>query len=194
MKKITIYTMGLMMAILMLFGSNRLEVHAAEEKYVEYDIEFDEGLEDAVLTSSSSYIEDGRLITIKEYLLPDGSTIVDTMSVSAVATLSSEGRDTATRTRKLSDWGTITITATFDWYTEGAFSYVKCVDMDATKRLSSGAVASKWEKSSTSDYVSLGKAKAQVSYYIYDKDIPTNHTDGTFTITCSDSGTISDNA
>lgn len=162
--------------------------------YVEYDIEFDEGLEDAVLTSSSSYIEDGRLITIKEYLLPDGSTIVDTMSVSAVATLSSEGRDTATRTRKLSDWGTITITATFDWYTEGAFSYVKCVDMDATKRLSSGAVASKWEKSSTSDYVSLGKAKAQVSYYIYDKDIPTNHTDGTFTITCSDSVTISDNA
>ncbi len=194
MKKITIYTMGLMMAILMLFGSNRLEVHAAEEKYVEYDIEFDEGLEDAVLTSSSSYIEDGRLITIKEYLLPDGSTIVDTMSVSAVATLSSEGRDTATRTRKLSDWGTITIKATFDWYTEGAFSYVKCVDMDATNRLSSGAVASKWEESFTSDYVSLGKAKAQVSYYIYDKDIPTNHTDGTFTITCSDSGTISDNA
>ena len=44
---------------------------------------------------------------MKEYLLPDGSTIVDTMSVSAVATLSSEGRDTATRTRKLSDWGTI---------------------------------------------------------------------------------------
>ena len=70
-------------------------------------VEYDEGLEDAVLTSSSSYIEDGRLITIKEYLLPDGSTIVDTMSVSAVATLSSEGRDTATRTRKLSDSGTI---------------------------------------------------------------------------------------
>lgn len=42
-------------------------------------------------------------------------------------------------------------------------------------------------------YVSIGKATAQVEYYFYNSAVPFQYQEGTFKITCSDSGTISDN-
>lgn len=34
---------------------------------------------------------------------------------------------------------------------------------------------------------------SQVEYYFYNSEVPYQYQDGTFKITCSDSGTISDN-
>lgn len=113
---------------------------------------------------NDSYIENGRVITETVYEQPDGTIITDTLDVSAIAPFSKNGTDTATRTRTIAQWGSITIKASFKWYT----SYTK-------------------------DYLSIGKAKAQVKYYFYNPVIPVQYQDGTFKITCTDSGTISDN-
>lgn len=150
-------------------------------------------LSDATLILTDSYIENGRQITVNVYELPDGTTVTDTLSVSAMTTYSKNGSDTAVRTREISGWGSITITASFVWYTEGLFSYVKCKNMSATRSLSSNAVVTTWETSYTEDYVSIGKATAQVKYYMYNSKVPVQYQEGTFKITCTDDGTISDN-
>lgn len=170
--------------------------HAATgENLVAYSIDVDDTfLSEVVVLSDTSHEENGRLITTKVYQQEDGTLITDVLNVSAVAARSKNGSDTATRTRTISEWGTITITASFSWYTKGAFSYVKCTSMSASHSLDANAVVSKWEKSYTKDYVSIGKATAQVEYYFYNSKIPVQHQEGTFKITCSDSGTISDNS
>ncbi len=199
MKRIkTIITIAAVLCIAM--NSNTTPLAAKEntqvkEPYVNYSIET-EGNNvpaDAALISEDSYIEDGRQITVIVYKQADGTIITDTLSVSAMAAYSKNGTDTATRTRTISGWGSITITASFKWYTEGLFSYVKCTSMSASRSLDSKVVVSTWQKSYTKDYVSIGKAKAQVEYYFYNSTNPTQYQDGTFKITCTDSGTISDN-
>lgn len=65
--------------------------------------------------------------------------------------------------------------------------------MSATYQLHKDAVVSKWETDYTKDYKSVGKAKAQVKYQFYNSKAPVLHVKGTFKVTCSDSGTISDN-
>lgn len=168
---------------------------STEEPCINYsiDIENDQALNDAIMISTNSYIENDRAITETVYKQSDGTIIVDTLNISAVAPFSKEGTDTATRKRTISNWGSITITASFKWYTEGLFSYVKCTSMSSSHSLDSKAVVSKWEESYTKDYVSIGKATAQVEYYFYNSAVPFQYQEGTFKITCSDSGTISDN-
>lgn len=168
---------------------------ARTEPYVSYSVEIDdESLAGAIAISEENYIKNGRAITKTVYQQKDGTLITDTFDVSAVATLSKNGTDTATRTRSISGWGTITITAGFQWYTEGLFSYVKCTSMSASYSLASKVKVDTWEKSYTKNYVKIGKAKAQVEYYFYNSNAIFQHQSGTFKITCSDSGTISDNS
>lgn len=168
---------------------------AVQEPYVRYSIEFenDSALNDATLLSTNTYIENGRAITETIYEQPDGTIITDILNVSAIASRSKEGTDTATRTRTINNWGSITITASFRWYTKGLFSYVKCTSMSAYHSLNSKVCVSKWNTDYTQDYVSIGKAKAEVEYYFYNSEIPFQYQEVTFKITCSDSGTISDN-
>lgn len=165
-------------------------------QYVSYSIDVDENdpaLVDAELIASTIDEENGRIITTNIYEQQDGTIITDELNVSAIATYSKNGSDTATRTRTISGWGSITITASFDWYTKGRFSYVRCSSMSAYYSMNSLAVNSKWDTSRTSDYVSIGKATAKVSYYFYNKSFPSQYQDGTFKVTCSDEGSISDN-
>lgn len=180
-------------------NSNMVSYAATPEKSIDesnlkcfVDIE-DDMLEEAEIISEETRLDGDRLIIEKVYRQSDGTLITDTLNVSAVAQYSKNGSDTTTRTRNISNWGTITITASFDWYTQGMFSYVKCTSMSASHALDSKAVVSKWETSCTDKYVSIGKAKAQVEYYFYNSEVPYQYQDGTFKITCSDSGTISDN-
>lgn len=185
-------------ALLMLISTSTttaLAMETEESNEPKYSIEIEEDtlLENATLLNTDSYIVDGRLTTVKTYELPDGTKVIDTLTVSAFRPYSANGTDTATRTREISSWGKITLTASFQWYTEGLFSYVKCTRMSASRSLNAGAVASTWETSYTKDYVSIGKASAQVKYYFYNSQFPVQYTDGTFKITCTDSGTITDN-
>lgn len=189
-------TVVLSLCFVMILGSF-FSVCAAEKdnpgEGISYSIDIeDDALQDAVLVSENTYIENNRMITEKVYELPDGNTLTDTLNISATATQSESGSDTATRSRTISNWGTITIRASFTWYKEGWFSYVKCTSMSAYKNLSSNVTVSTWDTSCTENYVSIGKAYAQVKYHFYQTNLPTQFTDGTFKITCTDSGTISD--
>lgn len=183
----------------MFFGAcSSTDVYAAEsisetsKVYYSIDVD-DEALENATLISKTSYIANDRQITETVYLLPDGTIITDRLDVSAVAVTSPSGSDKATRSRTVSNWGTITITASFTWYTSDNFSYVKCSSMTASHSLNSNVSVSQWDTGYTSDYISIGKAKAQVEYHFFQTNMPTQYTEGTFKITCTDSGTISDN-
>lgn len=159
-----------------------------------YSIDMDDtALVGATHVSSETYIENGRMITVDIYRQQDGTIITDTFERSATAMLSKEGTDTATRTRYLPEWGSISITASFKWYTQGNFSYVTCLSMNASHDLDERAVLSKWEESYTEDFVSIGKAKASVRYSMYNSKYPGQSQTGTFTITCTDDGQISDN-
>ena len=175
----------------MIFASNS----PSKESHVSYtiDIEDDEALADIDIISKNNYIENGRAITETVYRKTDGTIITDILDVSAIAPLTKDGSDTVSRTRKIGGWGSIKLKAGFKWYTKGNFSYVKCTSMTASRDLDSKACVSKWEKDYTKDYVSIGKAKAQVEYSFYNSANPTQFQNGIFKITCSDSGTISDN-
>ena len=148
----------------------------------------------ATLVSDYNYSDNGTDIIVKEYNLDDGTTISDITEVQKKALTSKRGSISTTRVRTISGWGTITISANFMWYTSGNFSYVKCSSMSARRSLSnSNITVSTWEKSYTSDFVAIGKAKASVKYFMYNSKVPTQYKSGTFTVTCTDSGTVSDN-
>lgn len=202
MRKIKKLFFTIVMTILLIVGMP-VSVFAAESDQnaknivpkVTYNIEMsDEALVGATHISSNIYQENGRLITVDVYEQQDGTIITDTFERSAIAMYSKEGSDTATRTRDLGNWGSISITASFKWYTEGGFSYVKCTSMSTRQNLSSYAKVTTWEESYTSNYVSIGSAKASVKYYMYNEQIQVQYQEGTFSITCTDEGNISDNA
>lgn len=168
-----------------------------EDTSMYYSIEFenDSMLENATKIDEKTIRENGRISTITTYILEDGTRMVDTFTRGDnLLSRSKSGSDTATRTRSLDEWGSISLTASFSWRTEGMFSYVKCTSASASKNLSSQAAVSTWDLTKTSDEVSIGTAKASIKYYIYNTIIHGQHRDGTLTIKCSDSGTISDNA
>ena len=198
MKKFKKYSgiISLILIVAMSFSTTAFAAVPNDAKpYVNYSIEIDDPtLADAVKISSDSYVENGRLITVDVYRMSDGTIITDTFERSATAAFSSEGRDSATRTRKINTWGTVTLTASFDWYTEGAFSYVRCSSASASHDLDEKAEVSTWKVTRTSNYVSVGKASGQVKYRFYNRTVPVEGISGTLKITCTDTGTISDNA
>lgn len=111
-------------------------------RYVKYSIENNEYLSSNNIISTENYIKNDRLITKTVYQQPDGTIITDTLDISAIAPASRNGSDTATRTRTISGWGSVSITASFKWYTKGMFSYVKCTSMSASHSLDSRAKVS----------------------------------------------------
>ena len=143
--------------------------------------------------STETYTQGDKLVKVDVYEQEDGTVITDTLTMNAVSLLSAEGSDEVIRTRNISGWGTITIKARFSWYTEGWFSYVRCDSMTDFKSLDSRVSVKKWELNYTKDYVPLGKAKAQIEYKLVNPNVPFQFQTGTFKITCTDTGTISDN-
>lgn len=156
------------------------------------EIEDDTTLEGATLVDYEEYFNDGKYTTVKTYIQTDGTTIVDTFTINAANPYSPSGSDTATRTRDISGYASITLTGSFDWYTEGMFAYVRCSSVSASKTLHPSAGCSEWETSRTENYVSIGTANASVQYYFYDVNVPFAGKGGTFKITCDDTGKISD--
>lgn len=167
-----------------------------------YSIEFnDSTLDGSIKISEETHEENGRLITVTEYRTVTGDIITDTFERGSIRTLSKDGTDTATRTRDMKDYGKITVTASFKWYTDPdagvpgiGVSYVKCTSV-STKHTNAhpNVVTSKWEEFHTSEYKAFGVAKAGVTYYMYNKLVPVQYQSGSVTIKCDDTGAISDN-
>lgn len=186
----------------MAVSANAAEVPGGADAEPPYSIEFeDSATEGATVLSEETTIENGRLITVTRYLTKDGLLIVDTFERSALTSLSDEGTDTATRTRDLGFFGKVTVTGSFKWYTDKSagvpgvgIAYVKCTGMSASHVVPSNCTCSTWDKDYTSEYKAFGTAYAQASYYVYENANPFHYASGTVKITCSDNGTISDNA
>jgi len=188
MKKVkTAISMCVCFCILFCFDVN---VYADTILDNDNNLEVSSGLKEI---SSDVYYENDQIISESVYEDENGTIIIDSLETSINALKSKKGTDTATRSRTISGWGTVTITAKFQWYTANGFSYVKCVSMNAYRSLSDGVSVAKWDKSYTSDYVSIGNAVAKVEYQFYNSSNPVQYQKGTFKITCTDTGTISDN-
>lgn len=182
-----------------LIMENAFSVHAATgDFYSENESEYESRYvlappeEDAIVINSDSFYEDGRRITTTTYQMSDGSIITDTINEGVNGNRSSEGSDVVTRSKTVNGWGTLTIIAAFDWYTEIPFSYVRCSYMYSYFTPSPGVIYGDITNSYTSDYVAIGKASAnarvtltghfpELAVYLME-----------LTIECSDSGTISD--
>jgi hypothetical protein len=166
---------------------------------LDYSIEFEDSLlDEAVLVGSADSVSSGRRTTTTVYTLPDGTSVTEVFERSAGLLRSANGTDSATRTRTISDWGSITVSASFHWWTDTSgilpIAYVQCTAVSASKNISSQAVMSTWDVERTPNAVSIGKASGWVDYYMYNSQIPVQYRAGTVKISCTDSGTISDNA
>ncbi len=164
-----------------------------------YTVEIEDPMLDgATLLSEETTIENDRMITETVYCTKDGLIVTDTLDQSAVAAHSKNGTDTVTRRREMGSFGTISLTATFQLYTDEdagvmGSGYVRCKSMSASKTIPSGYTCDVWEKDYEDTYQSFGTAWAQVKYKIYENKDPANEVKGTFKITCDDTGKISDN-
>lgn len=193
MKKIT--TLFLIGAIIFNIDSNAYAKQLQENDKNSYENASEESdedvlLSDAVLISSDTYTEGGKEVICDIYLKPDGTKVIDTLAIDSLTVYSTQGTKSATRTREITGWGTVTLTANFTWYTEIPFSYVKCTYADYSFSLDSKVALNNIRLSYTKDYVSIGKASAKVSYYMYNKTFPAQFIDSSFKITCTDTGVI----
>lgn len=152
--------------------------------------------EDAILLNTNTIFQNDSKITTTTYQLSDGSIVTDTLNEGILNARSSSGSDVVTRSKTKSGWGTLTITAYFDWYTKTPFSYVRCSSMSSSFVADSSysvGISGEITESYTSDYVSIGKAHATASCTLYRYYLPSVElNDISLTIECSDEGTISD--
>ena len=192
---------ALLFAVLMFVGITPA-AFAAEptDTALPYSIEFnDSTLDGATKISEDTYEEDGRFITITVYRTVSGDIITDTFERGSIRTLSKDGIDTATRTRDMQDYGKITVTATFQWYTDPkagiiGVSYVRCNSVSTShSNVHPNIVTTKWDEFHTSEYQAFGVAKAGVTYFMCNRLNPAAYQSGSVTITCDDTGAISDN-
>lgn len=142
-----------------------------------------------LITSNEKMISNNTFEVSRKYLDNYSNTIYDVITI----TRSASGSDVVTRQSRISNFTVVEITATFDWYTSGAFSYVRCSAMTACYTVTTNLGCSYFNRSKSEGYISLGKAYAQVDYRFYNTQIPVQYQAGTFKITCTDTGTISDN-
>jgi len=189
---------GIIVGIMMTFSSIAF---AAEKTTISEDNLADESedplLDGAKILLDETTIDGDRMITVKKYETNDGMIVVDTFERSAIAPLSKNGSDTATRKRELGRYGTITLTASFRWYTDEdkgliGVSYVKCTGMSASWTEPSGYTCDIWETDYDDEYLSFGKAEAKVTYKIYETIAPMYEQYEYLKIICDDTGAISD--
>jgi hypothetical protein len=160
----------------------------------------DELLVGATLVSEDTVIVNGREITTKIYILADGTQVVDELDKSALHLLSASGTNSVTRTRTVGNpaYVRLSISATFIWYTDTSgllpVKKVKCSSASFSKTALGSGYSSNpvWDTSYTSNYVTIGSAKASVDFEFIQSHaaVPIS---GNFKITCTDDGNISDN-
>ena len=134
-----------------------------------------------------------RITTVTTYVLADGTEVVETFTRgNNLATRSDFGSDTASRTRTIKDWGSVTVTASFKWEKSKYVSYVECTSVSAKHNLNEDAKIKKWDVDKTDGKINIGSAKGYVDYHFYNS--LGQYVKGNVKITCTDTGKISDNA
>lgn len=142
-----------------------------------------------LLCSNEKIISNNTVEVSRMYLDNDNNTISDVVTI----TRSSSGSDIVTRQSYISTLTVIEITASFDWYRSGMFSYVRCSGMAACYSANNHLGVKRFDQSRSEGYISIGPAYAQVDYHFYSTYETAHSYDGKFKITCTDTGSISDN-
>ncbi len=159
-----------------------------------YGIEFvDDTMLDGAVEVNKEVLntDDGKITVITTYILPDGGIVTDTFTKSAVAALSNSGSDTVTRTRTYKDFFEVTLTASFEWGKSDGFQWVECTSADGEViQLRSDINIVEESVSHDEGRIKLGAAYAKIRYNVH--KYPHQNKEGTLTIKCTDSGTISD--
>jgi hypothetical protein len=158
-------------------------------------------LEIAELISITEEVIGRQLVTTVVYRLEDGGIITDVTKTDMINTLlRTDGSATTTRTRTLpSDWGSITLTASFRWWRGDNvlgpihFRFVEATAVSASRNLSSMAEVTTWVVDRTRGAQSVGTASAWVEFRMHNRQNPFQHQSGTFRITSNDDGRISTN-
>lgn len=152
--------------------------------------------ENAILTNQEvTNLESNNVQIVRTYLSDDGNTVNDIVNIIYSKTRSTDGDITVQRSSNAAGFTTVSLSATFDWYLDGLYSYVQCSTMAAwyTSTAFSNVVCQYFNQNKSNGYLKMGKAFAEVSYKFYNKDYPAQATNDTFKITCTDTGTVSDN-
>lgn len=160
------------------------------------DFESIDHQEDAVLVNQEiTKSELDNVQIVRTYSNDDGTVVNDIVNINYSTTRSLDGDITVQRSSNAAGFTTVSLIATFDWYEDGLYSYVQCSSMAAwyTSTAFSNVVCQYFNQNKSNGYVKIGKAFAEVSYKFYNKDYPAQATNDTFKITCTDTGTVSDN-
>lgn len=166
----------------------------------EVTVEEDEMLDNSTLISSeTNWINATTSETVEEYILDDGSTVIDTTTVTydnnnklARATSRESGSATVDKTRNIYGDGGSTLSASITIYAR--FSWT---GSSATVNSCSHASKTYGNWSFTKDDQSKGNSGTFSDAYVQVKYTTTNQIgmsqSGTFKVTCSKGGTISTN-
>ena len=140
-----------------------------EQKDINYSIEFeDDLLNNATKINEENMTYGDRITTVTTYVLADGTEVVETFTRgNNLATRSDFGSDTASRTRTIKDWGSVTVTASFKWEKSKYVSYVECTSVSAKHNLNEDAKIKKWDVDKTDGKINIGSAKGYVDYHFY---------------------------
>lgn len=149
--------------------------------------------DDAILLSEETNNSNASYETVRTYRLSDGTICKDTLIVESNNKARSSSSGSANNITHTTDVGmaTVSIISSFDWYTKGSWSYVRCSNMTAyysTK--TSQVVCGRFNKSKSNGYIKSGSAWAKVDYSFRNKNVPGSGKSGTFKVTCSDSGKV----
>ncbi|MBE6748518.1 MAG: hypothetical protein E7557_04715 [Ruminococcaceae bacterium] len=200
MKKFVKKTMALILLLIMTVSCS-IPVYAKSSAADDVNngvqtIEYEEDMfADAELIEETTVEKDGRVIVTKKYLLENGDEIIDTIEHSSVNSKlrSTNGSDSVTRTISNSSFGTVKLRASFKWWKNGLYSYVRCTNATGSCSVIKDEVKCSTSKTiMSSGDITIGKAYAEHRFYFYWTKNPAFYWGGGFKISCSDTGTISD--
>ncbi|MCR5700778.1 MAG: hypothetical protein K6G76_01390 [Lachnospiraceae bacterium] len=144
------------------------------------------------VSRQKSVCSNGSREVIK-YRQNDGTYITDTITHNRAVLTSKKGNDTVSRSKEVKNWGTVFLTATFDWYTNKYAAYVQCSSVSSSATLiNKKKTTASLNTSKSNGYVMLGKAYGKVDYNLYNTKNPVLCSTGNMKITCSDTGAIND--
>ncbi|MDR1135133.1 MAG: hypothetical protein LBL49_02995 [Clostridiales Family XIII bacterium] len=142
-----------------------------------------------------SFIEDGNITTVTTYLLSDGTEIIDEFTRSFIQPFATGTTHytSGNFTRTITGWATMTLSANFTYEdnTLPTPDRVICTSVSGSCTPASGKTLDSYEKTKSSDWVSIGKAYANAHFKLYTTGMGTlDGYYGDFKINCDDQGNV----
>lgn len=156
---------------------------------------FDEFNNDIANLIEENVSIENNIVTVKKiYLDKDGDRVESILKYDKpnYNERNSSGNTSTTMNKNIEGWGKASLSAEFDWYTQGMYKYIRCSSAYGSFSPENSNITSYISTTKTSNYVSIGKANATSNFNI--KDRRTNkEKNTTLKIICDDNGNTSTN-